>query len=103
MWTYLVWLAGQPDPNANPLIGFLPIILIFIVFYFFIIRPQKKKEQQRKEMIEAVRKGDKVITVGGIHATVTQVDDDSLLAQIDTNTKVRLDKSAVATVVGKDT
>lgn len=54
-------------------------------------------------MIEAVKKNDKVITIGGIHGTVTQVDDTSVLIQVDTNTKVRVEKSALSSVPGKDT
>lgn len=100
---YDLLLAGPPpEGGANPLVTFLPLILIFVVFYFFIIRPQRKKEQQRKEMIEAVKKGDKIITIGGVHGTVTQVDETSLLAQVDTNTKLRIEKSAVASVGGKE-
>lgn len=89
------WLV-QPDGAANPIITFLPIVLIFVVFYFFIIRPQKKREEDRKKMIEAVKKGDKIVTIGGIHGTVQQVDEGSLLIQVDTNTKLRVDKNAVA-------
>jgi preprotein translocase subunit YajC len=91
--------AGDP---ANPLTMFLPLILIFIVFYFFIIRPQKKKEDTRKKMIEAVKKNDKVVTIGGIHGTVTQVDDTSVLVQIDTNTKIRVEKTALSSVAVKN-
>ena len=95
-------LMGPPPEGGNPLIGFLPIILIFIVFYFFLIRPQKKKEEERKQMITSVKKGDKIITIGGVHGTVTQVDDASVLAQVDTNTKLRVDKNAIASIVSKD-
>jgi len=73
-----------------------------VVFYFFLIRPQKKKEEQRQKMIAALKKGDKVVTIGGIHGTVTQVDDTSILLQVDSNTKLRVEKSAVATVLSKD-
>ncbi len=97
-----VLLMGAPAEGANPLVTFLPLILIFVVFYFFIIRPQKKKEDTRKKMIEAVKKGDKIVTIGGVHGTVTQVDDASVLIQADTNTKLRIDKNAVANVGGKD-
>ncbi len=102
MW-YNILLAGQPAEGApNPLITFLPLILIFVVFYFFLIRPQKKKEEQRQKMIAALKKGDKVVTIGGIHGTVTQVDDTSILLQVDSNTKLRVEKSAVASVLSKD-
>jgi preprotein translocase subunit YajC len=103
MTLYPYLLIGAPaGEQANPLAMFLPLILIFIVFYFFIIRPQKKKEDNRKKMIEAVKKNDKVITIGGIHGTVTQVDDTSVLVQVDNNTKIRVEKSALSSVPGKD-
>lgn len=103
MYRYDLLLMGpQGGEAANPIAMFLPLILIFVVFYFFIIRPQKKKEDQRKRMIDAVKKGDKIVTIGGIHGTVTQVDDASVLAQVDTNMKLRFDKNAIASVVGKD-
>ena len=73
----------------------LPLILIFAVFWFFIIRPQKKREQQREDMISALNKGDKVVTAGGIHGEVTQIDD-SLLLKVDNNTKLRVQKSAIS-------
>ncbi len=102
MLPYDLFLIGAPaDGQANPVAMFLPLILIFIVFYFFIIRPQKKKEDQRKQMIEAVKKGDKIVTIGGVHGTVTQVDETSVLVQVDSNTKLRVEKSAIASIVEK--
>ena len=98
-------LLTMPMPQAaetNPLTMFIPLVLIFVVFYFFIIRPQKKKEDDRKKMVEAVRKGDKVVTIGGIHGSVTQVDETTVLIQADTNTKLRVEKSALSHVSGKD-
>lgn len=94
-------LMAQPGAEANPIATFLPLVLIFVVFYFFIIRPQRKKEDERKTMIGAVKKGDKVITIGGLFGNVTQVDDTSLLVQVDTNTKLRIEKTAVARVEQK--
>ena len=97
------FLMGAPGgAEANPITMFLPLILIFIVFYFFIIRPQKKKEDDRKKMIEAIVKGDRVITIGGIHGTVTQVDEKSVLLQVDNNTKIRIERSALSSVSGKE-
>jgi len=99
-----LFLLGAPagGEQANPLAMFLPLILIFIVFYFFIIRPQKKKEDSRKSMIEAVKKNDRIVTIGGIHGTVTQVDETSVLVQVDSNTKLRIEKSALSSVGNKD-
>ncbi len=100
MMFYDLFLLGAPagGEQGNPLAMFLPLVLIFIVFYFFIIRPQKKKEDNRKKMIEAVAKNDRVVTIGGVHGTVTQVDDASVLVQVDSNTKLRIEKSALSSV-----
>ena len=103
MSPYTFFLIGAPaGEQANPLAMFLPLILIFIVFYFFIIRPQKKKEDTRQKMISEVKKNDRVITIGGIHGTVTQVDESSVLIQADSSTKLRVEKSAISSVGSKD-
>ncbi len=104
MTSLAILLMGAPagGEQPNPLAMFLPLVLIFIVFYFFIIRPQKKKEDVRKKMIEAVKKGDRVVTIGGLHGSIAQVDEASVLLQVDTNTKLRVEKSAIANVVTKD-
>ncbi len=89
-------------PAGGGLLGlFLPFLLVFIVFYFFIIRPQKRREDQRRKMISAVEKGDRIVTIGGIHATILRVEDTSILAEVDNNVKLRIDKNAVASV-GKE-
>lgn len=77
---------------------FLPLLLIFVVFYLFIIRPQQKREKKRKAMIEAVKRGDKVITSGGIHGKVHQVDESSILLDVDGGVKLRVEKNALASV-----
>ena len=99
MYDFLL-MAPQEQPSL--LVTMLPLLLIFVVFYLFIIRPQKKREEQRKAMIQAVKKGDRIITAGGIHAKILQVDDTSVLAEVDSSTKLRFDKTAIASVLGKD-
>ncbi len=93
----LTFIFAQSAPGFDPSF-FIMMGLIFVVFYFFIIRPQRKREADRKQMISAVRKGDKIITAGGVHATVTKVEDTSVLAQVDDNTKLRFEKSAITSV-----
>ncbi|MXW84138.1 MAG: preprotein translocase subunit YajC [Rhodothermaceae bacterium] len=77
---------------------FLPLLLIFLVFYLFIIRPQQKREKKRKAMIEAVKRGDKVVTAGGIHGKVHQVDESSVLLDVDGGIKLRVEKNSLASV-----
>jgi len=93
---HLLLAAPQSGDGGGLLMTLLPLILIFAVFWFFIIRPQKKREQEREDMISALNKGDKVVTAGGIHGEVTQIDDDSPLLKVDNNTKLRVQKSAIS-------
>ncbi len=98
----LLLMGGPADGTANPIVTLMPLVLIFVVFYFFIIRPQKKKEQDRRAMIEAVKKGDRIVTIGGVHGTVEKVDDGSVLVQVDNNVKLRVDKNAIASAGAKE-
>ena len=73
---------------------FLPLILIFIIFYFFLIRPQQKKAKEHKNMVNAIKRGDKIITSGGIFATVERVmDNDKVEVSISDNVNIELVKS----------
>jgi len=95
-------MVPQETQSPSLLVTIVPLLLIFLVFYFFIIRPQKKREGDRKKMIEAVKKGDKILTAGGIHGTVTQVSDTWVIIQVDTNVKIRIEKSGLGSVITKD-
>lgn len=82
--------------------GILPLVLIFVVFYFLLIRPQQKKMKEHKGMLEAVRRGDKIATGGGILATVTKVvSDDELQVEIAEGVKVRIQRSTVGAVLSR--
>ena len=73
---------------------FLPLILIFIIFYFFLIRPQQKKAKEHKNMVSAIKRGDKIVTSGGIFATVERVmDDDKVEVSISDNVNIEIVKS----------
>ncbi|MDC7221906.1 MAG: preprotein translocase subunit YajC [Spirochaetales bacterium] len=80
------------------------LVSIFAIFYFLLIRPQRKKEKERQAMIDAVKKGDKVTTIGGIVGTVTNIDADkgTVTVKVDDNTKIKFTKSAVSSVENKD-
>ncbi|AFK53385.1 preprotein translocase subunit YajC [Tistrella mobilis] len=69
--------AAGADGGAGMLMQLLPLLLIFVVFYFLLIRPQQKKAKQHREMISALRRGDRVVTAGGIVGTIAKVDDDT--------------------------
>jgi preprotein translocase subunit YajC len=72
-----------------------------VIFYFLIIRPQNKKQKDAKKMIEAVKKGDKVVTVGGVHGVVSSVKDGTVIVKVDENTKIEFSKSAISAVTAK--
>ena len=80
----------------------LPLILIFVVFYFLLIRPQQKKMKQHREMLTAIRRGDKVLTGGGIMGSVTKVDGDTeITVEIAKDVKVKVRRDLVSSVVSK--
>jgi preprotein translocase subunit YajC len=74
---------------------------VFVIFYFLIIRPQNKKQKETQKMIAAVKKGDRVVTAGGVHAIVYSVKDKTIILKVDENTKMEFSKSAIAMVETK--
>lgn len=87
--------------GGNIFISILPILLIFVIFYFFIIRPQNKKQKETEKMIAALKKGDKVVTIGGIHGTVAQTKEKTVIVKVDDNTKIEFLRSAIASVINQ--
>ena len=81
----------------------LPLILMFGIFYFLLIRPQQKKAKEHKNLVEALKKGDEVITNGGLLAKVTDVGDNFLTCQVADNVEVKIQSHAVTTVLPKGT
>ena len=82
---------------------FIPLILIFIIFYFFLIRPQQKRVKDHKAMVESLKKGDEVITSGGIIGTVDRVmEDDRIEVSISENTKVQIIRSTITSLLKKE-
>lgn len=85
--------------GGSMLMTVLPFILIIAIFYFFIIRPQNKKQKETEKMINALKKGDKVVTIGGIHGVVSSTKEKTVIVKVDDNTKLEFNRSAIATVV----
>jgi preprotein translocase subunit YajC len=82
--------------------SFMPLVLIFVIMYFLLIRPQQKKMKELKAMIEALRRGDQVLTQGGIVGKVTKVNDDNMLdVEIATGVVVKVMKSTIVSVLNK--
>lgn len=81
--------------------SFIPILLLFVIFYFLLIRPQQKKQKQHQALISNLRRGDKIVTNGGLYGTVVDVKEHVIVLKIADDTKVELVKNAVATVIEK--
>ncbi|ENO87569.1 preprotein translocase subunit YajC [Thauera linaloolentis] len=94
--------AAGSDPTGG-LMGLLPLILMFIVLWFLMIRPQMKRAKEHKSMVEALAKGDEVVTGGGIAGRVTEVGDSFVHVEVAANTVIAVQKQAVATVLPKGT
>jgi len=99
MTSILFAASGIGDPSQLPVL--LVILATFAIFYFILIRPQQKKQKQMQKMIEALKKGDRVMTSGGIFGTVVGTKDNIIVLKIDENTKIEVIKSAVVNVVKK--
>ena len=92
---------AQGAEAPSPLVGFLPIILMFAIFYFLLIRPQQKKQKDHNKLISELKKNDDVITTGGIHGTIVNVKDKTFSLRVDDNVKIEISKSAIAGVKRK--
>ncbi|MFA7232314.1 MAG: preprotein translocase subunit YajC, partial [Victivallaceae bacterium] len=95
--------ATTPAANAqNPFVGMLPIIVIFGVMIFFMIRSQKKQAQKRQTMLDSIKKGDRVVTAGGICGTVDEVKEKTYMVEIADKVKVEVAKSGVSGIFGEN-
>ncbi|MCF7808339.1 MAG: preprotein translocase subunit YajC [Candidatus Marinimicrobia bacterium] len=100
--TVLLMAAPQGGEAGNPILSFLPIILMFVIFYFLLIRPQTKRQKEAEKMRSELKKGDHVITNGGIHGTIEGIkDNDVVLIKTATDTKLHIGRSAIATLKSK--
>lgn len=95
--------AAAADPMGSSLASFLPIILMFVVLYFLMLRPQMKRQKEQKAMMDALAKGDEVITAGGLLGKVTRVSDAYVTLEIAPNTEIVVQKIAVTTLLPKGT
>ena len=77
---------------------FFPLIVLFLLFYFIILKPEKNKQKEHKQKIANLKKNDQVVTAGGIHATIVNVKESTVVVRIDDNVKIEVNKEAVSTV-----
>ncbi|WP_456488261.1 preprotein translocase subunit YajC [Caminibacter pacificus] len=92
-----LYAAGEAGANQPSLLAsLLPLIILFAIFYFLVILPQQRQAKKHKEMVESLKKGDKIVTTGGIIAEVVKNEQDFIKAKIAENVEVKIDKAAVA-------
>lgn len=91
MNTLLIVLQQQ----SNGLMNFLPLILIIVVFWFFMIRPQMKRQKELKNFRDSLKKGDKIVTTGGIYGKVLEIGDYYIIMEVEGQNRLKIDKSAV--------
>ena len=95
---------AQAAPSGDPgYIGLLPIVLMFVLLYFLMIRPQMKRAKEQKAMVEALQKGDEVITAGGVLGRITKISDAYISLEIAPNTEISVQKTAVQVLLPKGT
>ncbi len=85
--------------NFESLGPFVPLILLFVVFYFLLIRPQQKQQKARKEMIGSLKKGDRVVTIGGIYGIIKEIDEAVISLRVADNLNLKFSRAAVDRVV----
>lgn len=91
--------GGSGGAGGGGLGAFLPLIIIFAIFYFLLIRPQQRKAKQHKQLLADLRKGDKVVSSGGLHGLITGMSDDVLTVEISPKVRVKVSRGSIAGVV----
>lgn len=94
---------AAPAQQADPIMSFLPLIILFVIFYFLLIRPQQKKAKEHTALVSGLKKGDEVITSGGILGKITEAGDNYVTVNIADNTDIKIQRQAVSTVLPKGT
>lgn len=96
-------LAAAAQGQGGGILGLiLPFVLMFVIFYFLLIRPQQKKQKTRNAMLSALSKGDKVVTIGGLHGTIVEITDDIVVLKVNDVTKLTFDRNSVSHSVNTD-
>ena len=93
-----VGAAGSASSTSQLVSTFVPFVLIIAIFYFFLIRSQNKKQKETEKMINALKKGDKIVTIGGIHGVVSSTKEKTVIVKVDDNCKIEFSRSAIAGV-----
>jgi preprotein translocase subunit YajC len=98
---YAMGTGGAPGgAGGSGFTAFVPLILMFAIFYFLLIRPQQKKAKEHQEMINSLKKGDRIITSGGIHGRITSVDDTTITLEVADKVKIKVSRGNVGAIPG---
>ena len=90
--------GAEPAKWYSSILSFLPFIAIILIFYLLIIRPQNKKQKETQKMLAALKKGDKVVTIGGIHGVIQSVRESTVILKVDDGTKIEFSRSAISSI-----
>ena len=96
---YALSPGGGAEGGAGGFTGFIPLILMFVIFYFLLIRPQQKRSKEHRQMVSSLKKGDRIVTSGGIHGRITGLDDTTLTVEIADKVRVKVARGNVSTMV----
>jgi preprotein translocase subunit YajC len=102
MWNLAEEAAAQAPGWSAYLIQYSPLIIMFAILYFLLIRPQQKRQKTRNAMLNALKKNDKIVTIGGLHGTIVELTDDSVVIRVNDATKMTFDRSAISSVKPSD-
>lgn len=93
---FLMGPPAQGEAAANPLVALLPWVLIFVVIYFFMIRPQNKKAKEQKAFRESIGKGDRIVTIGGVHGKIVETDETTIIIEVEGQNRLKIERSAIS-------
>jgi preprotein translocase subunit YajC len=96
---YAMGMGGAAEGGAAGFASFIPLVLMFVIFYFLLIRPQQKRSKEHRSLIANLKKGDRIITSGGLHGRVTGMDEVTLTVEIADKVRVKINRSNVAGVI----
>ena len=95
MLNIILMMQPADGEESNPLMSFLPLLLIIVIFYFFMIRPQMRRQKETRKFREALKKGDKVVTTGGIYGKISEVKENAIILEIAKDVEIKVDKNGI--------
>ncbi len=93
-----IWALAGGGQQGNPMMNFVFIGIFIAIFWFFIIQPQRRQQKEHQKLIDCLKKGEKIVTQGGIHGTITNVKKETIVVRVDDSTKIEFDRQAITKV-----